>query len=243
MSAKLETLDRRFEDMEQQLASPNVLSDQKRYSKLTKAHADLKEVVDVFRRYRDVQAELAQSRALLQDADADIRFMAQEEIKTLEPKTKALEHELIVLLLPKDPLDDKNIILEIRAGTGGEEAALFAADLFRMYSRYAEAHGWKVEIMGVSDAAAGGYKEISALAYEAIRSAARIKNPLVGSILRGPGLLLQTMTTREPDEEQVEVGLVALREALGTSATAEIVTPTYERLDPTKGPILGQEQA
>ena len=163
MFAKLENLERRFEDLEQQLASPDALSDQERYRKLTKAHADLKEVVDVFRKYRDVQAELAESRALLQDADADIRSMAQEEIKTLEPKAGELEHELTVLLLPKDPLDDKNIILEIRAGTGGEEAALFAADLFRMYSRYAEAHGWKVEIMGVSDAAAGGYKEISAL--------------------------------------------------------------------------------
>jgi len=163
MFAKLENLERRFEDLEQQLASPDVLGDQDRYRKLTKAHADLKEVVDVFRKYRDVQAQLTQSRALLQDADADIRAMAQEEIKTLEPQIEALEQELTVLLLPKDPLDDKNIILEIRAGTGGEEAALFAADLFRMYSRYAEARGWKVEIMGVSDAAAGGYKEISAL--------------------------------------------------------------------------------
>ncbi|MCL1940043.1 MAG: peptide chain release factor 1 [Desulfovibrionaceae bacterium] len=163
MFAKLENLERRFEDVEQQLSSPEVLGDQERYRKLTKAHADLKEVVDVFRKYRSVQAGLAESRALLQDADAEMRSMAQEEIKTLEPEAEALEHQLTVLLLPKDPLDDKNIILEIRAGTGGEEAALFAADLFRMYSRYAEARGWKVEIMGVSEAAAGGYKEISAL--------------------------------------------------------------------------------
>jgi peptide chain release factor 1 len=120
-------------------------------------------VVDVFRKYRGVQAQLAESRALLQDSDADMRSMAQDEIKSLEPEAEALERELTVLLLPKDPLDDKNIILEIRAGTGGEEAALFAADLFRMYARYAESRGWKVEIMGVSDAAAGGYKEVSAL--------------------------------------------------------------------------------
>ena len=163
MFAKLENLERRFEDLEQQLSSPEVLNDQDRYRKLTKAHADLKEVVDVFRAYRDVQAQLTESRALLQDADADMRAMAQEEVKTLEPQIDALEHTLTVLLLPKDPLDDKNIILEIRAGTGGEEAALFAADLFRMYSRYAEARGWKVEIMGLSAAAAGGYKEASAL--------------------------------------------------------------------------------
>ncbi|MDL2266899.1 peptide chain release factor 1 [Desulfovibrio sp. OttesenSCG-928-G15] len=163
MFAKLENLERRFEDVEQQLSSPEVLGDQDRYRKLTKAHADLKEVVDVFRKYKELKAQLAESRSLLQDSDNDIKAMAQEEIKSLEPEIEALEHELTILLLPKDPLDDKNIILEIRAGTGGEEAALFAADLFRMYTRYAEARGWRVEIMGVSDAAAGGYKEISAL--------------------------------------------------------------------------------
>jgi len=163
MFAKLENLERRFEDVELQLSSPEVLGDQERYRKLTKAHADLKEVVDVFRKYRNIQAQLEESRALLQDSDAEIRSMAQDEVKTLEPEAEALERGLTMLLLPKDPLDEKNIILEIRAGTGGEEAALFAADLFRMYSRYAESRGWKVEVMGVSEAAVGGYKEISAL--------------------------------------------------------------------------------
>lgn len=163
MFAKLENLERRFEDVEQQLSSPEVLGDQERYRKLTKAHADLKEVVDVFRKYKDVKQLLAESRELTQDPDQDIRGMAQEEIRNLEPEAERLEHELTLLLLPKDPLDDKNIILEIRAGTGGEEAALFAADLFRMYSRYAESRGWKVEIMSASEADAGGYKEIIAL--------------------------------------------------------------------------------
>ena len=163
MFSKLENLERRFEDVEQQLSSPEVLSDQDRYRKLTKAHADLKEVVDVFRKYKELKDQLTESRALLQDSDPEMRSMAQEEIKNLEPEGEALERELTLLLLPKDPLDDKNIILEIRAGTGGEEAALFAADLFRMYSRYAESRGWKVEIMSVSEAAAGGYKEIVAL--------------------------------------------------------------------------------
>ena len=163
MFAKLENLERRYEDVEQQLSSPEVLGDQERYRKLTKAHSDLKEVVDVFRKYKEVKSHLAESRELLQDGDTEIRGMAQEEIKELEPEAEGLERELTLLLLPKDPLDDKNIILEIRAGTGGEEAALFAADLFRMYTRYAESRGWRVEIMGVSEAAAGGYKEISAL--------------------------------------------------------------------------------
>ncbi|MDR0339462.1 MAG: peptide chain release factor 1 [Desulfovibrio sp.] len=163
MFSKLENLERRFEDVEQQLSSPEVLGDQERYRKLTKAHADLKEVVDVFLRYKEVKAQLAESRALLDDDDAEMRSMAHEEIKNLAPEAEKLERDLTLLLLPKDPLDEKNIILEIRAGTGGEEAALFASDLFRMYARYAESRGWKVEIMGVSDAAAGGYKEISAL--------------------------------------------------------------------------------
>lgn len=163
MFAKLENLERRYEDVEHQLSSPEVLADQDRYRKLTKAHADLKEVVDVFRAYKDVKAQLAESKDLLQDGDNEIRAMAQEEIRELEPATERLERELTLLLLPKDPLDDKNIILEIRAGTGGEEAALFAADLFRMYTRYAESRGWKVEVLSASEAAAGGYKEITAL--------------------------------------------------------------------------------
>ena len=163
MFAKLENLERRYEDLEQQLSHPEVLADQDRYRKLTKGHADLKEVVDVFRKYKEVKNHLAETRSLLDDADTDIRGMAQEEMKTLEPEAESLERELTLLLLPKDPMDDKNIILEIRAGTGGDEAALFAGDLFRMYSRYADSRGWKVEVMSLSEASAGGCKEVIAL--------------------------------------------------------------------------------
>ena len=163
MFAKLENLERRYEDLEQQLSHPEVLADQDRYRKLTKAHADLKEVVDVFRKYKEVKNHLAETRSLLDDADTDIRGMAQEEMKTLEPEAESLERELTLLLLPKDPMDDKNIILEIRAGTGGDEAALFAADLFRMYSRYADSRRWKVEVKSLSEASAGGCKEVIAL--------------------------------------------------------------------------------
>ncbi len=163
MFAKLENLEHRFEDLELQLSLPDVLSDQERYRKLTKAHADLKEVVDVFRKYKDLRGQLQESRELQNDADPELREMAQEEIHRLEPAMEALERELIVLLLPKDPMDDKNIILEIRAGTGGEEAALFAGDLFRMYTRYAEGKGWKVELMSLSESDNGGCKEVIAL--------------------------------------------------------------------------------
>ena len=138
MFAKLESLERKFLDLEQELADPTVFNDQDRYRKLTKAHSDLKPVVDIFRQYH-------------------------EEIKSIEEKLPELEHDLKVLLLPTDPLDEKNIILEIRAGTGGEEAALFGGDLFRMYCRYAEKMGWKVEIMSQSESDNGGYKEVIAL--------------------------------------------------------------------------------
>jgi len=163
MFAKLEGLERRFADLEQQLSSPDVLADQERYRKMTKAHADLREVVDVFRRYKDSLRQHIESKAMLDDPDPEIRTMASEEAKTLEASLEALERRLKVLLLPKDPLDDKNIILEIRAGTGGDEAALFAADLFRMYCRYAESRGWKVEIMSLSETGTGGFKEVIAL--------------------------------------------------------------------------------
>lgn len=163
MFAKLETLEGKFMELEHELAEPAVFNDQDRYRKLTKAHADLKPVVNIFRQYKTLRQELADNRELANDPDPDIREMAVEDIKTLEEKLPRLEHELKVLLLPTDPLDEKNILLEIRAGTGGEEAALFAADLFRMYCRYAEKMRWKVEIMSQSDSDTGGYKEIIAL--------------------------------------------------------------------------------
>lgn len=163
MFAKLETLEDRFMELEHELAEPAVFNDQERYRKLTKAHADLKPVVSIFRQYKALRQNLADNRELANDPDPDIREMAVEDIKTLEEKLPQLEHELKVLLLPTDPLDEKNILLEIRAGTGGEEAALFAADLFRMYCRYAEKMRWKVEIMSQSDSDTGGYKEIIAL--------------------------------------------------------------------------------
>lgn len=163
MFAKLENLEKRFEDLEQQLSSPEALSDQERYRKLTKAHSNLKEVVDVFRRHKELSAQLQDNRELLNDSDPEIKAMAQEESKEIQETMEQLERDLTLLLLPKDPMDEKSIILEIRAGTGGEEAALFAADLFRMYSRYAETKGWKVEVMSASDSDSGGYKEIIAL--------------------------------------------------------------------------------
>lgn len=163
MLAKLEGLEQKFIDLEKEISSPEIISDQERYRKLTKAHSDLKEVVDVFRQYKNVLKNLEENRLLAQDPDPEMKAMAEEEMVALEEELPRLEEELKVLLLPTDPLDEKNIILEIRAGTGGEEAALFAADLFRMYCRYAEGKRWAVEILSENDTGNGGYKEVIAL--------------------------------------------------------------------------------
>lgn len=160
MFAKLEGLEKKYMELEQALAQPDVYNDQDQYRKLTKAHADLRDVVELFRRHRSLTQELEENKQLLHDSDPDIKAMAQEEIAAAEAELPELEHKIKVLLLPKDPLDEKNTILEIRAGTGGEEAALFAADLFRMYTRYAETKGWRVELMDSSPTGLGGFKEV-----------------------------------------------------------------------------------
>jgi len=159
MFAKLEGLERKYMELEAQLAEPDVFADQERYRKLTKTHAELREVVELFRTHRLARTALEESRQLLYDPDPELRSMAQEECRQIEEELPKLEQALKVLLLPTDPLDAKNTILEIRAGTGGEEAALFGADLLRMYMRYAENMGWKLEVLSESPSETGGYKE------------------------------------------------------------------------------------
>lgn len=163
MFANLEAVVDRFHEVEGLLSDPAVLSDQKRYRALSKEHADLSEVVKVFRQYKQVCSDIAGNRELLYDSDPEMKELAGLELGQLEEQQTELEEQLRLLLLPKDPNDDKNIILEIRAGTGGDEAALFAADLFRMYNRYADRNRWKVELMSVSETDGGGFKEVIAL--------------------------------------------------------------------------------
>lgn len=162
MFAKLEQIERTFVDLEKELSQPEVFGDQERYRKLAKTHSDMGEIVQAFREYKRLTRELADNKELARDADPEMREMAQAEIGAIEERLPALEEELKILLLPKDPMDEKNIIVEIRAGTGGEEASLFAADLYRMYARYAEAQGWKVEEMSSHDTGSGGFKEVIA---------------------------------------------------------------------------------
>lgn len=163
MFANLEDVVDRFREVEGLLSDPAVIGDQKRYRELTKEHADLSEVVATYNEYKQVGADISGNRELLQDDDPEMKELAKAELPELEARQHELEEQLRILLLPKDPNDDKNIILEIRAGTGGDEAALFSADLFRMYSRYADRNRWKVEVMSVSETDGGGFKEIIAL--------------------------------------------------------------------------------
>lgn len=163
LTEKLDQLDQRYEEMTQELSTPEVVNDSARFQKLAKQHADLAEIVNKHREFKQIEKDMAGARQLIVEADdAEMRHMAQEEEKQLAVRREVIENELKLLLLPKDPNDDKNIILEIRGGTGGDEAALFAADLFRMYSRYAESQGWKVEIMESSPSTIGGLKEVVA---------------------------------------------------------------------------------
>jgi len=160
---KLTQLEKRFDELTQQMADPAVISDAEQYRKVTKEQAELSEIVGKYREWKDVEDSLSQARAMLQEKDLDLRAMAEEEVTSLEPELARIDEEIKTLLLPKDPKDEKNVVLEIRAGTGGDEATLFVAEIFRMYSRYAESRKWKMEVMSTSESSVGGLKEVIAL--------------------------------------------------------------------------------
>src|ERR1700690_2612975 len=160
---KLDQLEARYDDLTRQMADPAVINDSARYRKTAKAHFELEEVVAKYRDWKRTRQDLEGARAMLAEADEELRTMAADEVARLDPELARFEVELQDLLRPKDPNDEKNVVLEIRAGTGGDEATLFAAEVFRMYSRYAESQHWKVEITGVSESAMGGMKEVIAL--------------------------------------------------------------------------------
>ena len=161
MIERLKAVEERYQELNKSLSDPGVIADQSRFQKLAKEHADLQELVEHFREYQRVTKELADAREMLAgQLEEDFRELVEAELEELTERQEELEHTLKVLLLPKDPNDDKNVIIEIRAGAGGEEAALFAGDLFRMYTRYAEEKGWKSEIMSQNDTGLGGFKEV-----------------------------------------------------------------------------------
>jgi peptide chain release factor 1 len=160
---QLVEVERRHEALTAQLADPAIINDPEQYRRTAKAHRDLDEVVEGYREYKKVLADLEGARLMAAEEDPELREMAAEEIARLEPAQAELEERLQLLLLPKDPNDERNVLLEIRAGAGGDEASLFAAEVFRMYLRYAEANRWKVEVTSMSESGAGGAKEIIAL--------------------------------------------------------------------------------
>jgi len=165
MFEKLEQLEAKFEDITRLLSDPKFLSDPARYQKNAKIHSDLSPVVAKFREYKAIKIGIADARQMMQDdnLEDDLKGLAQEELVHLEEKRQKCEEELKMVLLPKDPNDEKNVLLEIRAGTGGDEATLFAQEVFRMYSRYSESQGWKIEVISSSPSGVGGLKEVIAI--------------------------------------------------------------------------------
>jgi len=164
MFERLDQIESRYDELTNALASPDIVNDSARYQKTAKAHAEIAPIVEKYREYKDLTKGIAESKAMLVDEkDPEMRAYAQDELNQLEGRVGTVEEDLKVLLLPKDPNDEKNIILEIRAGTGGDEATLFVVEVFRMYTRYAETQNWKVEVLSSSESSAGGLKEVIAI--------------------------------------------------------------------------------
>jgi peptide chain release factor 1 len=160
---RLEEAEARFQGLTDRMAEASVTNDPEQYRKIAKEHSELAELVGKYREWKRAEQELADARPMLTESDPELREMAEAEVLRLEPTLAQLEQDLEVLLLPKDPLDEKNVVIEIRKGAGGDEASLFAAEVFRMYSRYAEEQGWKVEITSLSESSVGGLSEVIAL--------------------------------------------------------------------------------
>lgn len=161
MLDKLEAIKERYYQLEEQLSDPDIMSDMDRYTKISKEYKDLKPLVDITDEYKEVLGNIETSREMQNESDdPDMREMAQDELAELEPRKKELEEQIKMMLIPKDPDDDKDVLVEIRSGAGGDEAALFAGDLYRMYSRFFESKGWSVEVLEVTEGTVGGYSKL-----------------------------------------------------------------------------------
>ena len=164
MFERLNQIEAKYDELTKALSSPEVINDSSRYQKTAKAHSEVAEIVEKYREYKDLNRGIEESKAMVaEESDAELRAYAQEELSRLGERLTQVENDLKVLLVPKDPNDEKNVVVEIRAGTGGDEATLFAAEIFRMYSRYAEAQRWKVEVLSTSESGVGGLKEVIAI--------------------------------------------------------------------------------
>jgi peptide chain release factor 1 len=215
MLHKLASLEEKYDELTEQLSKPEIIADQSKYQKYAKAHSDLNEIVSLYREYKSLLEQINDAQEMLrEDHEADFEEMLQEEMESLQTRKEQVEHELKVLLLPRDPNDEKSVIMEIRAGTGGEEAALFAGDLFRMYTRYAELQGWKIDIMNSHYTDIGGIKEIifvvdgqgaySKLKYESgVHRVQRVPSTESGGRIHTSAATVAVL----PEAEEVEVGI------------------------------------
>ena len=220
MLDKLAEVERRYEQLESLLTDPQLLSKQREYTKVAKERAELEEIVSCFREWKKIDQEIEKNRELLNEKDDAIRELAKEELAVLRERKEKFESRLKVLILPKDPNDNRNVIVEIRAGTGGEEAALFAASLFRMYSRYAESQGWRVEVMNSSPTGLGGFKEIIGLVegkgvYSRLKFEGGVHRVQRVPVTEGSGRIHTSAVTvavlPEADEVEVEIDPKDLR--------------------------------
>src|ERR1700753_594525 len=239
MFERLEQIESKYEELNQALASPEIVSDSQRYQKTAKAHSELQPVVETYREYKDLPRGIEESKALAADeTDPEMLAYANEEMAKLEERLTQVQEELKVLLLPKDPNDEKNVIVEIRAGTGGDEATLFAAEIFRMYNRYAESQRWKVEVLSTSESSVGGLKEVIAI-IEGQRVYSRMKYESgVHRVQRVPETEQQGRVHTSaitvavlPEADEVEIKLEAKDVRLDTFCSSgpggQSVNPTY----------------
>ena len=220
MLEKLAEVEKRYSQLENLLTDPQLLGNQREYSKVAKERADLEEVVSCYREWKRVEQEIQGNRELLHEKDEAMRELAKEELSVLRARKEELENRLKFLILPKDPNDSKNVIVEIRAGAGGEEAALFVASLFRMYSRYAESQGWRVEVMNSNPTGLGGFKEIIALiegrgVYSRLKFEGGVHRVQRVPVTEGSGRIHTSTVTvavlAEADEVEVEIDPKELR--------------------------------
>ncbi|MBI2210173.1 MAG: peptide chain release factor 1 [Deltaproteobacteria bacterium] len=220
MLDKLAEVEKRYQHLENLLSDPQLVGKQREYSKVAKERAELEEIVACYREWKKNEQEIQGNRELLDERDEGIRELAKEELSVLRGRKDELEERLRFLILPKDPNDSKNVILEIRAGTGGEEAALFAASLFRMYSRYAESRGWRVELMNTNPTGLGGFKEVIALvegrgAYSRLKFEGGVHRVQRVPVTEGSGRIHTSAVTvavlAEADEVEVEIDPKELR--------------------------------
>lgn len=214
MLDKLAEVEKRYIELESLMLDPQLLNQQKEYSKLAKERAELEEIVSAFREWRKVEQEIHDNREFLEEKDEGLRELAKEELASLRQRKDELEHQLKLLILPKDPNDNRNVILEIRAGTGGEEAALFAGGLFRMYTRYAESRGWRVEMMSSNPTGLGGYKEIIASiegqgAYSRLKFEGGVHRVQRVPVTEGSGRIHTSAVTVAvlPEADEVEIAI------------------------------------